>query len=102
MINMNNFSSKASEALNSAMRSAQELGHGYIGTEHLLLGLTQTHESVAHKVLLQNGITSEYVVSKISELIGTGTPSTVSGQDMTPRLKKILDVYKRQVGCSLR
>ena len=98
---MNNFSSKASEALNSAMRSAQELGHGYIGTEHLLLGLTQTHESVAHKVLLQNGITSEYVVSKISELIGTGTPSTVSGQDMTPRLKKILEqsfLEARQTG----
>ena len=88
---MNNFSAKATEALNAAMRAAGELGHGYIGTEHLLLGLAQTSDSIAQKILSQNGITSEYIVSKISEMIGTGTPSFVSGQDMTPRLKKILE-----------
>ncbi|MBQ1272635.1 MAG: ATP-dependent Clp protease ATP-binding subunit, partial [Clostridia bacterium] len=87
----NNFSQKASMALNFALQAARELGHSYIGTEHLLVGLTQTEESVAQKALSDNGITVEGLVSRIAESIGTGAPSNVSGQDMTPRMKKILE-----------
>ncbi len=88
---MNQFSDRAAQALNSALESARELGHGYIGTEHLLLGLCQTEDSVAGKVLCDAGITPEYVIDQISELIGTGTPSQVDGSDMTPRLKRIIE-----------
>ena len=98
---MNNFSDKASQALNLSLEAARQLGHGYIGTEHLLLGLTQTENSIAARVLVKNGINSDFVIGKISELIGTGAPSQVTGQDMTPRLKKILEqsfIEARQTG----
>ena len=87
----NNFSQKAGMALNFALQAARELGHSYIGTEHLLLGLTQTEDSVAQKALTENGISVEGLVSRIAEAVGTGAPSNVSGQDMTPRMKKILE-----------
>ena len=86
-----NFSQNAAQALNAALQSARELGHGYIGTEHLLLGLSQIPDSVAYKVLTDNGVTSEAIVDKISQLIGTGVPSNVTAQDMTPRMKRILE-----------
>jgi len=87
----NNFSQKAGMALNFALQAAQELGHSYVGTEHLLIGLTQTGESVAQKALSASGITVEGLVSRIAETLGTGTPTHVSGKDMTPRMKKILE-----------
>ncbi|MBQ2272830.1 MAG: ATP-dependent Clp protease ATP-binding subunit, partial [Clostridia bacterium] len=98
---LNNFSQKATMALNYALEAARELGHSYIGTEHLLLGLTQTEDSVAQKALSDAGITVEGLVSRIAESIGTGRPSMVSGQDMTPRMKKILEqsyAEARQLG----
>ena len=85
-----NFSIKANESIQKAIEAAQELGHGYIGTEHLLLGLCQTPNSVASGVLEKSGITDTVTVSKIAELIGTGSPCKLSLQDMTPRLKRIL------------
>ncbi len=97
----NNFSQKATMALNFALQAARELGHSYIGTEHLLVGLVQTDDSVAQKALTDGGITVEGLVSRIAESVGTGTPSNVSGQDMTPRMKKILEqsyLEARQLG----
>ncbi len=97
----NNFSQKATMALNFALQAARELGHSYIGTEHLLVGLVQTEDSVAQKALSDGGITVEGLISRIAESIGTGTPSNVSGQDMTPRMKKILEqsyLEARQLG----
>ncbi len=97
----NNFSQKATMALNFALQAARELGHSYIGTEHLLVGLVQTEDSVAQKALSDAGITVEGLISRIAESVGTGTPSNVSGQDMTPRMKKILEqsyLEARQLG----
>ena len=85
-----NFSLKANEVIKRAVESAQQLGHGYIGTEHLLLGLCQTEGSVASSVLEKAGITESVTLNKISEMIGTGVPCNLSLQDMTPRLKRIL------------
>ncbi|MBO5213904.1 MAG: ATP-dependent Clp protease ATP-binding subunit [Clostridia bacterium] len=97
----NNFSQKATMALNFALQAARELGHSYIGTEHLLVGLVQTEDSVSKKALSDAGITVEGLISRIAESVGTGTPSNVSGQDMTPRMKKILEqsyLEARQLG----
>ena len=87
---MSEFTENAASVLNHAMQSARELGHGYIGTEHLLLGLTQT-DSIAGNILAQYGISSEKVIDKISQMIGTGTPTNVTGRDLTPRMKRILE-----------
>lgn len=98
---LNNFSEKATYALNHALAAARELGHSYVGTEHLLIGLAQTEDSVSQKALSKSGITVDGIVTRIAKTIGTGVPSQVSGQDMTPRMKKILEqayVEARQLG----
>lgn len=95
---MNSFSEKASMALQLMVEAARQLGHGYVGTEHLLLGLARTEDSVAATVLEKNGITPEYVSDKITEIIGIGAPSAVTGEDMTPRLKRVIEqsIYEAQ------
>lgn len=101
---MNDFSNKAAEALNISVEAARQFGHGYVGTEHLLYGLAAARDSVSSEVLCNRGITPEYVIEKISELIGRGSPSYVSGNDMTPRLKKVIEnsVYEaRNLGYNM-
>ncbi len=101
---MNDFTNNAAEALNLSVEAARQLGHGYVGTEHLLYGLSRAHDSVSATVLGENSITPEYVINKISELIGTDSPSYVSGSDMTPRLKKVIEnsVYEaRNLGYNM-
>ena len=56
--NFNGFTSKANEALNQAISSAEQLGHTYVGSEHLLLGLLKIGSGVAAAVLNKNGITA--------------------------------------------
>ena len=87
----NNFSENSTRALNLALEAARQFGHGYIGTEHLLLGLLRADGGVSSKVLRDAGLTDEFVVERIKENVGVGVPSDVSGQDMTPRLKRILE-----------
>ncbi len=97
----NNISQKATVALNFAVQAARELGHAYVGTEHLLVGLAQTPDSVAQKALTDGGISVEGIIGRIAESVGTGTPTRVSGRDMTPRMKKILEqsqTVARQLG----
>ncbi|MBO4392111.1 MAG: ATP-dependent Clp protease ATP-binding subunit, partial [Clostridia bacterium] len=101
---MNDFTNNAAEALNLSVEAARQLGHGYVGTEHLLYGLSRAHDSLSSTVLGENSITPEYVINKISELIGTDSPSYVSGSDMTPRLKKVIEnsVYEaRNLGYNM-
>jgi len=88
---MDKFTERAARALKLALESARELGHSYVGSEHILLGLMREEEGIAAKLLSSKGVTLQQVVSSIAELIGTGVPSPVSGNDMTPRTKKILE-----------
>ena len=87
----NNFSENSTRALTLSLEAARQFGHGYIGTEHLLLGLLRADGGVSSKVLLDAGLTDEFVVERIKENVGVGVPSDVSGQDMTPRMKRILE-----------
>ena len=88
-----NFTEKARMALNEAARNAGELGHNYIGSEHLLAGLASEGSGVAAKVLNQSGVTVEKVREKIEEYIGTGQPIPKGTELMlTPRSKRILEL----------
>ena len=93
---MNHFSDKSTTALNLSVESARQLGHAYVGTEHLLLGLLKTADSVAAAVLEENNVTAEYVLNKIVESVGSGTPTNVSGNDLTPRMKRIIEQSARE------
>jgi len=87
----NKFTPTAQNALNRALYLARELGHTYIGTEHILLGLLSESESVAAKLLNGRGVTLERTKELVSELAGKGEKTNVGPQDMTPRTRKIIE-----------
>ncbi len=87
----NKFTPKAQYALNSALSFASDLGHTYIGSEHLLLGLLSTPDSAALKILNFRGAKLEAVRATVIDITGIGSPEPVSPSDMTPRTKKIIE-----------
>ena len=87
----NKFTPKAQNALNAALNFASDLGHSYIGSEHLLLGLLSTPDSAAARILTSRGAKLDSVKSCVIEITGVGSPEPVSPSDMTPRTKKIIE-----------
>lgn len=92
MYRFNGFTEKANNALNLSVSSAQELGHDYIGSEHLMLGLLKEGSGVAYTVLSKLGITAEGFDKLIRERIGVNAATSLSPDDFTPRTKQILQV----------
>ena len=74
---MNRFTKKAMDALACAEEAAKELGHSYIGTEHILIGLIQEGTGVAAKILESYQVTEEKVISLVEQLINPAQPVTV-------------------------
>ncbi len=90
MYKFSGFTEKANEALNAAMLSAEDLGHAYVGSEHLLLGLLSA-DGVASSVLSSKGITKQKVEEIIRMSIGVGSPTSLTPSDFTPRSKHIVE-----------
>lgn len=88
----NGFTEKANKALNLSIEAAQSLGHDYIGSEHLMLGLLQEGSGVAYTVLSKLGVTPEGFEKLIRERIGSGPATMLSPDSFTPRTKQILQV----------
>ncbi len=87
----NGFTEKANEALNFAVSSAEYMGHTYVGSEHLLLGLLKTGSGVANTVLTKKGISAEKIEELIETTIGSGNPTKLSPDYFTPRAKRVLE-----------
>ncbi len=87
----NRFTEKAEKALNSAVKTAEEFGHTYIGSEHILLSLCRAAESAAAIILNKYSVTAEKTAVAIKEYSGTGLKSTLTPKDMTPCSKKIVE-----------
>ena len=85
------FTKKAQDALNLSMQHAAELGHTYIGSEHLLLGLLGETSGVASHYLTEKGASMEKIQAAIIRIAGKGTHTDLSGVDMTPRTKSIIE-----------
>ncbi len=90
--NFNGFTAKANEALNLAINSAELLGHTYVGTEHLLLGILRVGSGVAFAVLNKAGASAEKIDSLIRSEIGCGTPTKLSPEYFTPRAKRVIEL----------
>lgn len=91
------YTDKASEALNQAQKSARSLKQGYVGTEHILLGLIREGTGVAARVLADNGVTAEAVEKMIRELIAFDGGVQVQERDgYSPRALRILEEADRQ------
>ena len=91
-MNENKFSPRAEEALRLSQEAAGELGHGYVGTEHLLLGLIREEEGVAHTVLTEAGLTDDMIVEIIKRSVGAGLPGGNPAQGLTPRAKRVVEL----------
>ncbi len=85
------FTQKAQNALNNALAVASEMGHGSVGTEHLLLGLLSERDSVAARVLEENSVTYDKTKRLIGEKVGFGEPVNLTPKDVTPRVKRIIE-----------
>lgn len=86
------YTKNAREVLRLAEEAAKENGSGYVGTEHLLLGMIREQAGVASQVLKNNGITEEKLKDMISSLrLEEGKTAVMDRDGYTPRLRDILD-----------
>ena len=91
-MNENKFTPRAEEALRLSQEAAGELGHGYVGTEHLLRGLIREEEGMAHTVLTEAGLTDDMIVEIIKKSVGAGLPGSNPAQGLTPRAKRVVEI----------
>ena len=87
----NRFTPRAQNALRLAQAAAEELGHSYVGSEHLLLGLLREEEGAAHRCLAEQEITVEKARMAIVEIVGTGLAGLAPPQGLTPRAKRVIE-----------
>lgn len=90
MFEFKGFTQKANRALNLAVEAAQNMGHRYIGTEHVLYGLAAEGSGVAAAALEQCGVSAQTIQSKIAATNGTGAKTRLSADAFTPRTKRVL------------
>ncbi len=90
--NFGGFTSKGNMALNNAIEFAENLGHTYVGSEHLLLGLLSVEDSVASELLFENGVEKEGIIELVKSNIGSGTPTSLTPEHLTPRAKRVIEV----------
>lgn len=84
------FTNRANKAIEIANDIALELGHSYIGTEHILYGLAKEGNGIASKVLENQNVTADDILNKIEELIGSDE-SIENIVDFTPRTKRVVE-----------
>lgn len=89
---MERFTEGARRALALAQDSAKAMGHNYVGSEHLLLGLIREQEGAASRALAQLGISADEVSRRAEELVGHGDYHFTDSFGYTPRTKKILEL----------
>ncbi len=92
MYRFKRFTEKANTALNMAIEAAREMGHTYIGTEHILLGLLREGTGVAAVVLAARGITVLRYAEKILACESGGVFSALTPEDFTPRAKAAMEM----------
>ncbi len=88
----NKFTPRAEEALRLSQEAAEEMGHGYVGSEHLLLGLIREEEGIAHRVLAEYGVTDEMVCGVLQRSVGKGLSGAAPSQGLTPRAKSVVEL----------
>ena len=87
----NNFTIKAENALNRSVKIAEELGHTYIGSEHILIALAEDESSCSFVLLNKSKISVEKIKSAVKEISGNGASSALCSKDTTPRCRRIIE-----------
>lgn len=91
MIEFKGFTEKANSALNKGADAAMEMGHTYIGSEHILYGLLSEENSAACTALNKYGITGKEILRRTELIMGKGVATKLTSADITPRSRKILE-----------
>jgi ATP-dependent Clp protease ATP-binding subunit ClpC len=91
------FTPKAKKVMELATEEARALGHNYIGTEHLLLGLIREGEGVASQVLMNLGLELERVREEVMNLLGSSIPGYEMGQKVSHAKTPALDAFGRDL-----
>lgn len=91
MYKFNGFTIKASNALNYSILIAEQMGHTYVGSEHVLLGILREGTGVGASILKHKGITFQSLSQNVLAQTGQGISSTLSPNDFSHHLKKILE-----------
>lgn len=92
MYRFTNFTQKANDVLNLAIKAAENFGHNYVGTEHILVGLLKEGTGVGALILNEKGVTLDKIENLIEKNIGVGNPTRLSPNDFTPRAKRIIEI----------
>ncbi len=89
----NKFSKRAAQVFVAAQDEARALGHSYVGTEHLLLGVMKTANGEAYNVLREHGLDYSSLKQEVIAVVGAGIPrENASSPQMTPRARKIIEL----------
>ncbi len=87
----NKLTKTAENALSNAVKYARKMGHTYVGTEHVLLGLLSEKNCIASKILVSRSIDQSTVNDMIEEMCGFGENTQVTLADLTPGAKSLLE-----------
>ncbi len=87
----NKLTKTAENALAEAVKHAKKMGHTYVGTEHLLLGLLSEKGCIASKILVSRGIEFDTVSDMIEDAVGFGEVTDISSKDISPRAKTVIN-----------
>ena len=91
MSSSNRFTHKEQSALELSLDHARRLGHTYVGSEHLLIGLVGESEGVAAKLLISHNVDFNTVKKAVLEVTGLGVEGEISASDLTPSAKRIIE-----------
>ena len=89
------FTDGAKEALSHAHEEAARMGHGYVGTEHILLGVAAVDTGTAAAVLRENGLTAELLRDLVEKYVGRGQSAQTTVQGLTPQAKRVIELAVR-------
>jgi ATP-dependent Clp protease ATP-binding subunit ClpC len=93
---MGRFTEKAQQVINRSKEIAHEIGHTYVGTEHLLLALLEENEGVAATVLINQGITYKVIHDQVRDMIAQNMNQVAEPEGFTPRVRKILELSLKE------
>ena len=91
MYRFTGFTESANNALNYAVEAAENFGHTYVGSEHVLLGLLSDPRTVSASVLMSKKVTLKKVEEQIKLTVGVGIPTSLTPEDVTPRCRRIIE-----------
>ena len=92
----NQFTQSAQSALRLAQGTAGELGHSYVGSEHILLGILSSEDSIARRCLREQGVSAEKARQALISFVGKGLSGMPPSQGLTPRARRVIEAAAQE------